>query len=122
MSPVSQTRRARTLQRLQEDYERTLAQIAQVGYVMKGSVVRRTKRCGQPGCRCHRGPDYEHGPYYQWTRKIRAKTLTTVLAPTEARHYRQWIANGRSLRRLVARLYKTSERAARYLVQEESSE
>lgn len=121
MPSASTTRQARALQRLREDYERTLAQIAEIGFVMQGSVVRRTKRCGRPGCSCHRGPEYEHGPYYQWTRKIRAKTVTTVLTLAEARLYRQWIANGRRLRRLVTRLYKISERAAEHLAKEDSS-
>lgn len=122
MPSPSRTRLAEHLKRCQEDLKATHAQIVELGYVMQGSVVKRTKRCGQPGCRCQRGPDYEHGPYYQWTRKIRAKTVTDVLTPTEARLYRQWIANGRRLRSLVARLYKISERAARYRAKEGSSD
>ena len=82
---------------------------------MQGSVVRRTKRCGWPGCQCHRGPEYEHGPYYQWTRKVKAKTTTKVLTPTEARLYTEGIKNGRHLKRLVEKMYQISARALDYL-------
>jgi len=122
MSSSSRSRLTERLKRCQQDLEATQAQIAELGYVMQGSVVKRTKRCGQSGCRCQRGPEHEHGPYYQWTRKIRAKTVTGVLTPAEARLYHRWIANGRRLRHLVARLYKISERAARHWTKENSSD
>jgi len=122
MPSSSPSRLAKRLERCRADLKATQAQIAELSYVMQGSVVKRTKRCGQPECRCQHAPEYEHGPYYQWTRKIRAKTVTEVLTPTDARLYRQWITNGRRLRRLVARLYRISERAARYRAQENASD
>jgi len=82
---------------------------------MQGSIVRRTKRCGQPGCQCHLGPEYEHGPYYQWTTKVRAKTVTVVLTPEQARIYNEFIRNGRKLKKLVTKMYAISSRATRYL-------
>ena len=118
MGNSGRTRKEKALLRCQEQYEAVKAQIEEIGYVMQGSVVRRTKRCGQPGCQCHRGPEYEHGPYYQWTRKVEAKTVTQVLTPADARLYKEWIRSGRRLRKLVARLYQISARAARYLADE----
>ena len=111
--------RQEALKRRAEQYKAVKAQIEQIRYVMQGSVVRRTKQCGKPGCRCQMGPEYEHGPYYQWTRKIQAKTVTSVLTPAEARLYQQWIRNERQLTRLIAKMYRISTRAARYLVGEE---
>jgi hypothetical protein len=33
-----------------------LAEIAQLGFCLPGSVVDRTSRCGNPNCRCHADP------------------------------------------------------------------
>ena len=106
-------RNQQLLSRIADQYKQLKKQVQKIGYVMTGSIVRRTKQCGQPGCHCHRGPKYEHGPYYQWTRKVRGKTVTKILPPDQARLYRQWIQNGRRLRRIVTRMHATSTRLAR---------
>ena len=41
---------------------------------------------------------------YQWTRKVRGKTVTVRLSPEEAALMREWIANGRQLGKLVSRM------------------
>lgn len=118
MNKLGQKQRQKTLSRCAEQYNALKVQIEQVGYVMQGSIVRRTKRCAAAGCRCQLGPEYEHGPYYQWTRKIDAKTVTKVLTPAQAHLYQEWIENGRRLRWLIAKMYDISDRAARYLIEE----
>jgi hypothetical protein len=66
--------------------------------------------CGKPGCACQATPPALHGPYYQWTRKVHGKTVTVRLNPAQARLMTGWIANGRRLDRLVARLEAVSRR------------
>ncbi len=112
---TARSRREKALQRCHNQYDVLKSQLKDIGYVMQGSVVRRTKRCGHPSCRCQLGSEYEHGPYYQWTRKVQAKTVTKVLTPAEARIYQECIQNERRLRKLMKRMYQISARAARYL-------
>lgn len=106
------------LQRYWEQYENVKAEIESLGFVMQGSVVKRTTRCGQPNCRCNLGPPYEHGPYYQWTRKVKAKTVTRILTPTEARIYQECIRNERRLRKLLSKMYRISSKAVESLADE----
>ncbi|MFQ5500536.1 MAG: DUF6788 family protein [Candidatus Zixiibacteriota bacterium] len=101
-----------------EQYENVKSEIEPLGFVMQGSVIKRTKQCGQPNCRCHRGQQYEHGPYYQWTRKVKAKTVTKVLTPPEARLYKKCIRNERRLRKILAKMYRISSRAVQCLSDE----
>ena len=79
---------------------------------MQGSVVKRTMKCNTPTCQCHRGKEFEHGPYYQWTTKVKGKTVTRRLTPEEAKDRKEYIANGRKLKKLLARMYKLSEKIA----------
>ncbi len=51
-----------------------LAAIAATGMVLPGSITQRRTRCGRPNCGCHADPPRLHGPYWQWTRKVAAKT------------------------------------------------
>ena len=95
---------------LRAQYENLKAQIQELGFVMQGSVVKRTTKCNTPTCQCQRGKEYEHGPYYQWTTKVKGKTVTRRLSPEEAKGRRQYIANGRQLKKLLARMYKLSEK------------
>jgi hypothetical protein len=84
--------------------------LADLGYVRRGSLVRRFMPCGKPGCRCQATPPQLHGPYYQWTRKVRGKTVTVRLTPDEAHLLEEWIANGRQLDRVVAQMERVSLR------------
>jgi len=81
-----------------------LAKIARTGKVLPGSITERQMRCGRPGCACHSDPPRLHGPYWQWTRKIKKKTIGRYLSSKQASDYQTWIENDRRIRELVTRL------------------
>lgn len=81
-----------------------LAAIARSAKVLPGSLTSRRTRCGREGCKCMAVPPQPHGPYWQWTRKVAARTVCRWLADDQAADYGPWVANDRRLRDLVARL------------------
>lgn len=91
-------------------YEALKAEITRLGLVRPGSLVRRFMPCGRSGCRCMTDPPELHGPYYQWTHKLRGKTLTRRLSKAQADRCREWIRNHRELKRLVRRMETLSLR------------
>lgn len=78
--------------------------LAKVGFVLPGTLLERRLTCTHTGCHCHDDPPALHGPYYQWSRKIRAKTVSTTLSPDQVDDYRPWFDNKRHLRALVHEL------------------
>jgi hypothetical protein len=105
-----------TLATLQAELDRLKDQIAQVGFVCPGSVVRRYMPCGKPGCRCQAGPPKLHGPYRQYSHKVGGKTITRRLTPEQARLYQQWIANRRRIDQILGQMEQVSDRAAEILL------
>src|SRR5712691_822370 len=81
-----------------------LAAIARTGQVLPGSIIERRTRCGRSNCGCHADPPRLHGPYWQWTRKIAARTICRWLNAEQNDDYQSWIDNDRRLRELLARL------------------
>ncbi len=81
-----------------------LAAIAATGMVLPGSITQRATRCGHRNCACRADPPRLHGPYWQWTRKIAARTICRWLSPDQQHDYQAWIDNDRRLRDLLARL------------------
>ena len=81
-----------------------LAAIARTGMVLPGSITQRRTRCGRPNCGCHADPPRLHGPYWQWTRKVAAKTICRWLSDDQHRDYQPWIDNDRQLHALLTRL------------------
>ena len=65
-----------------------LAAIASSGMVLPGSITQRRTRCGRRNCACHADPPRLHGPYWQWTRKVAAKTVCRWLSADQHRDYR----------------------------------
>ena len=79
-------------------------QLGQIGFALPGSITRRMMRCGKPGCRCQHDPPQLHGPYIQWTRTIKGKTVTKLLTEEQLARYQPWFDDARTLRELVTQL------------------
>ena len=87
---------------------RIAAAIAEIGFVLPGTLTERPMRCGHPSCRCHADPPALHGPYHQWTRKVAGKTLTRFLSDDQLADYGDWFDNQRRLRELLRQLEELS--------------
>lgn len=85
-------------------YEEVKEEIRSLGWARPGSVTRRYMPCGNPSCRCMAEPPELHGPYYQWSHKVRGKTRSLRLSEAQARQCREWSANHKRLKKLVRRL------------------
>lgn len=107
---------ARSLHADSQRYDELKRAIAEVGLIRRGSVVRRFMPCGKDGCRCQARPPQLHGPYHQWTRKVRGKTVTFRVRPEEAKLLEEWIDNGRRLNRIVGQLQRVSYRITERLL------
>jgi len=86
-------------------------ELRRLDYILRGSVIRRYMRCGSVACRCHAKEPKLHGPYYDWTRKVRGKTVSTRLTEEQARTVKRWIGNMRRFDRVVSEMEKASARA-----------
>ncbi len=104
---AEKTRQQKKLESLRQDYQKLKEQLAKSGYVVPGTVRKRSYRCGKPNCRCTT-QGILHGPYYQWTRKIKGRTVNINLDRDAAAIVKEWIQNNRKLKRLCTRLEKTS--------------
>jgi len=98
------------------------AALGQIGFCLPGTITIRHARCGEllslkrisprcegkpsgkPRCACTADPPSLHGPYIQWTRTVKGKTVTRLLTPAQYQAYAPWFANTRRLRALAAEL------------------
>jgi hypothetical protein len=85
--------------------------LAQLDFVLPGSIVVRHMRCGKTPCRCKADPPELHGPYISWTRKVAGKTVTRLLDPDQLDRYQHGFDNARRLRQLIAELETLSLQA-----------
>lgn len=83
-------------------------ELGELSFVLPGSVVRRETRCGRHDCHCHDDPPKLHGPYWSWTRKVRAKTVTKLLSDEQMEEYRPWLENARRVKQLLRELESLS--------------
>jgi uncharacterized protein DUF6788 len=95
---------------MMKTYEALKEALRRLGYVRPGSLVRRFMPCGKPSCRCMADPPTLHGPYYQWTLRVRGKTKTVRLTEDQARLCEEWSANHRKLKGIVRRMEAMSLR------------
>lgn len=72
-------------------------ELGELGWFRRGSLLQVLTRCSSPGCRCRRDPAGRHGPYWQWTRKVKGKTVTVRLNETQVALLREWLANAKRL-------------------------
>ena len=84
------------------ELRRIHSRLATLDLICNGTVLKRTKVCGKPNCRCARDPDARHGPYYEWSRLENGKLLHSVLPPSKAKEIERAIANHKRLLEVIA--------------------
>lgn len=112
MNPVALRTKVQAVNRLRTA---VLEEALAIGPTLTGSLFKRYRVCGKPGCRCTRGK--KHGPY--WCLSVfrtgaphvfPVAPTNAVPARTAARAYRRWRAHVRRLRALDAALQSLLER------------
>ena len=86
-------------------------ELHQLDYFLKGTVLKRMMKCGQPRCACHRDPAQRHGPYIEWTYKVKGKTVNVKLSPQAAPLYQAATKQNRRLKAVLARMERLSRTA-----------
>lgn len=87
-----------------QPYETLKRQLLTVGFARPGNLLHRFMRCGKAGCRCKADPPVLHGPYYQWTWRVRGKTVSRWLTEAQAVQCEEWVRNHRHLRTIVRKM------------------
>jgi len=98
-------------ERYEAQFRALRAQLAELGFFCKGTVLERRMMCGKPACACGTDPARRHGPYFEWTYKEAGQTVNVRLTPEAVAAYRAGTAEWRRLRRLLTRLESLSRRA-----------
>jgi hypothetical protein len=82
------------LPQIQADYARLRARLAKVGWISHGYVQNRGPGAG--------------GPCYQWTRKVKGKTVSVALSEQQFAALDQAIANWRDVQQILQRMQALS--------------
>jgi len=93
-------------------------ELQRLDYFVKGTVLKRMMKCGQPQCACHRDPSKRHGPYFEWTYKANGKTVNVKLSPQAAPLYQAATKQHRKLKAILARMERLSRTALAQLAKQ----
>ena len=86
-------------------------QLLHLQYFLKGTVSKRMMQCGHPNCACHRDASRRHGPYFEWTYKVKGKTVNVKLSPQAAPLYQAATQQNRQLKAALAKMERLSRTA-----------
>src|SRR5450756_1301543 len=86
-------------------------ELLQLEYFLKGTVLKRMMKCGRPECACHRDPSKRHGPYFEWTYKLKGKTVNVKLSAQAAPLYKAATKQNRKLKAVLAKMERLSRTA-----------
>ena len=103
-------------------YRALAAELAEIGFIARGSVVAATTTCSSKGCHCHVDPARRHGPYWQLSRSSGGTTRTRRLSEAEAQLYQGWIAERHRAEAILDELEELSAQAATAFLSREAEE
>ena len=108
--------RARTshLERHTQRFNELKRGLDQLEYFCKGTVLKRTMKCGKAQCACASDATKRHGPYFELTYKANGKTVNVKLSLEAAPLYRAAAQQYRKLKTLINRLDKLSKTILRH--------
>jgi hypothetical protein len=93
-------------------------ELHQLEYFLKGTVLKRMMKCGHPNCACQRDASRRHGPYFEWTYKVKGKTVNVKLSPQAAPLYQAATKQHRKLKAALARMERLSRTALAQLAKQ----
>src|SRR5882724_12630877 len=99
------------LQASAQRFRQAQQELQRLDYFFKGTVSKRMMKCGQPQCACHRDPSKRHGPYFEWTYKVKGKTVNVKLTAQAAPLYQAATKQNRKLKAVLARMERLSQTA-----------
>ena len=103
-------RRKHVIEQARERIARIRASLDAMDYLSSGTLLRRMKICGKPGCRCAEDPAARHGPYYEWGHMKGGKLVHRMVTPEQAALLRRAIANYRRAKKLMKAWEQETER------------
>lgn len=123
-NPVKEdkSRLRRTLVDVKEEQDRQVEVVlAEKGPLIRGTVGRRRRKCGHPGCRCTRG-ELHHSKYLSMavggrTRTVHLPEADVARVDEAARRYRRFRRARAQLVRLGARLVELVDRLGHSLLE-----
>ncbi len=83
-------------------------QFAGLGLICSGTLLKRTKTCGKPHCRCARDPKARHGPYHEWSWREEGRLRHKIVPPEKVDLLREAIRNYRTVQELLGRWERES--------------
>ncbi len=89
------------LLQIQEKIAEIQRTLSGMRYLSSGTLLKRTKVCGNPRCHCATDPAARHGPYYEWSHLKAGKLRHRTLSPEQAGLMRLAIANHRKVKKLL---------------------
>ncbi len=118
MASRKTTTAARRSEANDQRFRQALQELQQLDYFLKGTVLKRMMKCRRPECACSRDPAKRHGPYFEWTYKVKGKTVNVKLSPQAAPLYKAATKQHRKLKIALARLDRLSKTALAHLAKQ----
>lgn len=87
--------------KIQEKITEIQRALSAMQYLSSGTLLKRTKVCGNPRCHCATDPASRHGPYYEWSHLKAGKLRHRTLSPDQAELMSLAIANHRKVKKLL---------------------
>jgi hypothetical protein len=116
--PSPKTPRTTLLGAPAQRFRQARQELRHLNFFLKGTVLKRMMKCGQPQCACHRDPSRRHGPYFEWTYKVKGKTVNVKLSPQAAPLYQAATKQHRKLKAVLARMERLSRTALAHLAKQ----
>jgi hypothetical protein len=101
VSPLLAKNPESILKEIRENIAAIQQAVSGVEYLCSGTLLKRTKLCGKPNCRCKVDRAARHGPYYEWGFLKGGKLKQRVLSQEQAKLMQLAISNHRKVKKLL---------------------
>ena len=101
---------AQRIAQARERIDRIRQALGEIDILCSGTLLRRMKVCGKPGCRCAHDPQARHGPYYEWGHMKGGVLVHRSLTAQQAEILQLAIGNHRKAKKLMRAWEEETER------------
>ncbi len=92
------------------EFNQIKKELLEIGPFRNGTIVRRWQTCNKVDCKCRVNKNYRHWPYYSWTTKEKAKTVSTIVPEELIDEVQSYLDNAKVLKTKIKKLKELSDK------------
>lgn len=93
-----------------KEFNQIKGELLEIGPFRNGTIIKRWQTCNKAGCKCREDKNFRHWPYYSWTTKEKAKTVSINVPEELIKEANAYVTNAKAVKEKIKKMSNLSDK------------